>query len=361
MVDLVLFDMPYGLYDTNEHQWDRVLSQNELRELMNQLSAVNKRDNCYLVFFCSPWQMGQVRKVLMESAYKQVMPLHWFKPNANQTGLFRYIPAVEYAVVAYKGDRKAAHVGLANPPEERLNVIDCKSVTAPFRYMGEVLNPCQKPVDLIVHIIRHHCPQGGRILSLGFGSGTDIIAALSAGCDVIGVEADARQFSGAVERIGMWVGRHLSGEGASPEGSLASDAEPQKDGQAAQVLAPAEASSSDALAIEFCVACGEGKEVAKLVVCSGCGGLHHSTLEKCCYYCRACFEAAGETFCRKACHDEKYKDGTHPVDEQSGQVFHLHLLFILCIFPIVSCDLLYCACIFMYFRHCHFPIMTNCI
>jgi DNA modification methylase len=316
-VDLVIFDMPYGIYNPDEVPWDRPLSDVELKELMRQLGAANAKDDVFVVFFCSPFQMGKIKDVLEEFGYKSIMPLFWYKPGCNKPGLFRYIPAVETAIVAYKGSRKEAHSGMKQAPEERQNLFNYQPVSSPFRYpIGQILNPAEKPVELMTHIIQSHCPTGGLVLSLGFGSGTDIIAALGCGVNVIGVERDDVQFTGGIERIRKWLVDQETGT-TSPSkltrrpgrSEAADDDDRASEGKTDDVLSQflSEEISEPALPTK-CIVCSHGADMGPLIPCPGCLAIYHSKNAFCRYECKSCFTKNGIYYCSKMCHNENATD-----------------------------------------------------
>ena len=75
------------------------------------------------------------------------------------------------------------------------------SVLAVRSEHGRAVHPTQKPVDLLLPLIRYACPQGGVVLDPFAGSGSTAIAAREAGCRAILIEKDERFASIAERRV----------------------------------------------------------------------------------------------------------------------------------------------------------------
>lgn len=79
------------------------------------------------------------------------------------------------------------------------NVWDFKVVQA---YQGK--HPCEKPLDLMEHIITTSSMPGDVVLDLFTGSGSTAIASLNAGRKFIGSEMGAVEFDMAVGRLSLF-------------------------------------------------------------------------------------------------------------------------------------------------------------
>jgi len=109
------------------------------------------------------------------------------------------------ALVCTKGERSKVWQHWSVDYRERHNLVSMPAVTTLSKFEGKVVNPTQKPVKLMEDVIARHCPPGSTVLVLGFGSGTDLIAAMSARCNVIGIEADPFQFKAGLARLRAFV------------------------------------------------------------------------------------------------------------------------------------------------------------
>ena len=69
-------------------------------------------------------------------------------------------------------------------------------------YKGK--HPCEKPIDLMRHIVQRSCPPGSIILDPFCGSGTTGCAAVLENCDFIGIEMNPEYADIARARIAHW-------------------------------------------------------------------------------------------------------------------------------------------------------------
>lgn len=70
-----------------------------------------------------------------------------------------------------------------------------------IRKFGGVINPCQKPVDLYIEILKLYAKKGDKILDTHLGSGSSRIAAHQMGFDFYGTEIDKEYFLAQEERF----------------------------------------------------------------------------------------------------------------------------------------------------------------
>ena len=66
---------------------------------------------------------------------------------------------------------------------------------------GEVINDCQKPIELARLLISNHISPGGNVLVLGSGAGGEVLGAVAAGCNVVCVEKDEKQYNGLIAHL----------------------------------------------------------------------------------------------------------------------------------------------------------------
>lgn len=66
---------------------------------------------------------------------------------------------------------------------------------------GCAVHPTQKPVELLEHLVRYSCPEGGSVVDCFTGSGTTGVACMNTGRSFIGIERDAGYFDIACQRI----------------------------------------------------------------------------------------------------------------------------------------------------------------
>jgi len=68
---------------------------------------------------------------------------------------------------------------------------------------GRAIHPTQKPVDLVLPLLRYACPVGGSVVDPFGGSGTTALAAAIAGCDATLIESDTAHIDAAAKRLGL--------------------------------------------------------------------------------------------------------------------------------------------------------------
>ena len=66
---------------------------------------------------------------------------------------------------------------------------------------GQRKHNCQKPADLLSHLVKSHCPGGGVVLDFCMGSGSTGVAAVSAGRRFVGMELDSEYFVTASKAV----------------------------------------------------------------------------------------------------------------------------------------------------------------
>lgn len=198
--------MPYGLFQARKGtaSWDIRFSEEELTILFTGLNFKIKNNAHSFIFFVPIDYVALLRDVASKFGYGNFDTLTWIKPNLASYGFNRLIPATEFAVVGYKAISRAQYFKPAMPPHclERQNYF----IFPPVRKFtintdGSITNPHEKPAGLLVKWFRMFTQPGGTILSLGSGSGTDIIAGIASGCNVISIEKDETQYTTSVVRV----------------------------------------------------------------------------------------------------------------------------------------------------------------
>jgi hypothetical protein len=234
------------------------------------------------------------------------------------------------AVLAYRGVRGKAFK-LPQYPQDRHNGLDFNAVTTFFKYEGRVLNPCQKPIDLMQFLISRHLAPGSTVLSLGSGSGTDAIAALASGMNVIAVEGDEKQFLGGRYRIRAWVAQQLEPKpvGKGKKSTFAADdAEPSpelsKEGKEEKKEDAEEGPS------QMCAVCGgRNSKDDPITSCVECGAKIHTYQYGCHHNCAECTtQRRSLLFCLRMCHDKHFETLPHilpksPLKSRSEVIFSL--------------------------------------
>jgi len=75
------------------------------------------------------------------------------------------------------------------------------SVLAVRNEHRRAIHPTQKPVDLLLPMLRYACPPGGVVLDPFAGSGSVGMAARAVGCNSVLIERDQDHAVGAMRRL----------------------------------------------------------------------------------------------------------------------------------------------------------------
>ena len=186
---------------------------------------------------------------------------------------------------------------MSTDPKKRHNYIACKPVSTYARDDdGVVINPCQKPPEIMKWLCSNHLAPGSTVLVIGAGAGGEVIGAVQACCNVVAVEKDKRQFD-ALQSI--LVSMVTSSEVAMERTQKANYVEGS---EASSSAAGSDVSFDDSEKATnvTCLECGQLIDPAAVDVnrvCSVCkvsGPLH----EGCCaqlkdgsYMCHSCYES----------------------------------------------------------------------
>lgn len=219
-VDLILSDPPYGI--TNE-PWDVPLPTQEFWE---GLRRILKPCGTILMFAMEPFasEMRLAARDLYKYDYvwKKSRKTHFTHCESRPLGEFESI------LVFGKGNTtRTSKTRLTFNPQKRqvsggqeahplrskhrrknniteayqdhgcpTNIIDFPSVP-----ILQKTHPCQKPVELIRHLILTHSNEGEMVFDPTFGSGTTLVAAMQTGRASLGFDITESYYQMALERI----------------------------------------------------------------------------------------------------------------------------------------------------------------
>ena len=189
----VLFDMPYGI--TGE-EWDKRLDAKKMDRILKQVAATTKSKKWFSFNWHSPEMTTDVLASLKKNSYQEMQHLCWYKPgHFTPTPVSSYTSAWEMGTIGFHPSRIEVPFNVSSDARERHNHISVPSLTTKHKDSdGEVINSCQKPPELAKWIVSSHCFPNTWVLVLGAGAGGEILGALQAGCNVVAVEKDKRQF-----------------------------------------------------------------------------------------------------------------------------------------------------------------------
>ena len=197
--------------------WDVPLEPEQFDNLLRQIQAVKTDLASVVMFWHSPHQQPMITTKLQEHGFTNITDFYWYKANANQAGTTHFVRAVEVATIAMKGGRSLGYTTLPSDHIQRHNHITQDSVVSLSKDGGRIINPSEKPPELFERIFKLLALPHSKVLLLGFGSGSEVIGALSAGLDVVGIENDPKQFSSACNRIRAWAALETKPSESEPE------------------------------------------------------------------------------------------------------------------------------------------------
>ena len=113
----------------------------------------------------------------------------WAKPNPLPTCNNKYLPDVEYIVHGFKKGRLFGEY----QDKQSFFVWPCKE--------KETIHPNEKPIALMIKLIKLGTKPGDLVLDPFMGSGTTGVACIQTGRNFIGIEKDEGYFKIAEKRI----------------------------------------------------------------------------------------------------------------------------------------------------------------
>jgi hypothetical protein len=185
-VSLVVMDMPYG-YHGATHMWDQVaVTEHQIKTSVSlALSKCSHSKRLTVAIFCDITMHPRVSAVISTLCDRHVT-LYWRKINPMGTGNRDggYDQCMELIVLGFvKCDRDGeAFPAFSNyinwtVGEDRANFLAARPAIKKQRVKLEsgvsvVLNPCQKPVHLLVQLITRLTRPGDAVLDLFSGTGS---------------------------------------------------------------------------------------------------------------------------------------------------------------------------------------------
>jgi hypothetical protein len=190
----VFFDAPYNELKCN---WEYQITEDILVRILKQIQAVHLGDWQICAIMHKPTDTPIVMSALEKQGYCQMNQFYWYKGKEHQTKtpVSSYTSSVEIGTIGFLPDRSKCKWFMGTDPRKRQNHFEFKGVTKYYKYdNGEIVNPCQKPPELLRWLCGNHLSVGSTVLVLGSGSGADVIGATQSCCNVVTVERDQKQF-----------------------------------------------------------------------------------------------------------------------------------------------------------------------
>lgn len=183
----------------------------------------------------SIWVFGSLRFLaplfaeMAQHGFRYSQDVVWEKQNGTGFHNDRFRRVHEHAVMFYRGSWADVYHSAQFTNDARARVVRKKEKPAQWhgatgsttyvsedggpRLMrsvmqvrnehGRAIHPTQKPVELLLPLVRYSCPPGGVVLDCFAGSGSTGIAAEVAGCDAVLIEKDPDTAQDARLRLDM--------------------------------------------------------------------------------------------------------------------------------------------------------------
>jgi len=210
-IDLVLTDPPYNISQKNKifrnyrngkqadisfdyGEWDYGF---DVLPVLEETKRILK-DFGQWIIFCSEQQIGMYRKWLGENGhFKQI--IIWEKTNPlPQFRKCAYRQATEIIMWAYKNKppKKEQHFNFLSQ-EEMKNIFKIPICGGNER----TKHPTQKPLKLVIELLKRHSFENDLVLDPFLGSGTTAVACKMLGRRFIGIEINEEYYNIAINRI----------------------------------------------------------------------------------------------------------------------------------------------------------------
>lgn len=202
-IDLILTDPPYGIDYATHSRKKKMISTAKgiksdkshitfplLREFAKEAFRVLK-DNRHLYMF-TRWDVLCPTMRIVEKFFDIQCVLIWDKGERRGMGDLRFYGLTyEMIIFALKGDKRGV-LGGKRPK----SVIKCKPIPS-----GKLVHVHQKPVKLLVQLIKNSTREGEIVLDPFIGSGMTYIACIRTNRRCLGFELDKKVFEIAMEQV----------------------------------------------------------------------------------------------------------------------------------------------------------------
>lgn len=220
-VDLIIADLPYG---TTRSNWDSVI---DVSSLWKHYERVAKKDAPIVLTAAQPFTSFLVQSNLKLFRYEWI----WEKTHATGHLNAKIAPlrAHESILIFCKGSPKyypqktIGHERKVSKKKPQLSGVygEAKKITqydSTERFPRSVqkfksdkqrinIHPNQKPVELIVYLLKTYSLEGDFVLDNCFGSGTTAIACMQENRIFYGIEKDLSFYNSAINRIKNFQGK----------------------------------------------------------------------------------------------------------------------------------------------------------
>jgi hypothetical protein len=165
-VDLGIWviDPPYGLLKA---KWDEPFSIDQWKDLFFKIKTVDKTTDPYVFIFSHTGILSNILAAAKLSGFVLAQRLAWFKPQTATTGAIpKYQNQLEDILIFIPKDGSSLYFSWAEGiSEQGSNVLVYPAVKVHAKDGdGEILNPAEKPWQVLFRFIRTHFKEGSQVL-----------------------------------------------------------------------------------------------------------------------------------------------------------------------------------------------------
>ena len=136
----------------------------------------------------------------MEYKFVNIQTCYWYKDNVPSEGGHRFVSSVECMVLAWKKSNTPQYWNFGAKVKQRHNLLQF-GIDKPYKIEGAIVNPCQKPLELMKFLLTCFCHPGGLVLDICGGSGSMALACYDFGADCIYVDKLESMVLAAIQRL----------------------------------------------------------------------------------------------------------------------------------------------------------------
>jgi DNA modification methylase len=147
------------------------------------------KQQAHAYIFCDLDNFHELKRWMLDAGWEvHRTPLIWYKPSGNRTPWVNYGPQRQYELILY------AVKGKKNCNSIAPDVLTHRSDT-------NLGHSAQKPVSLLVELLKRSVRAGDSIFDPFMGTGSTIAAGHELKCTVTGIELDSNSYGIAVQRV----------------------------------------------------------------------------------------------------------------------------------------------------------------
>jgi len=206
-VDLILTDPPYAIsrktgfsalgknsverfaVSMEFGKWD--IAEIDVKKLSEAMYRVLKTGGTAIVFY-DLWKFNYLASAMEKAGFKQLRLIHWEKTN----------PVPLNSKVNYlTNGREVAVLGVKRGKPTFHGEYDNGVYKYPIPNNGKRYHPTQKPLELMIDLIKKHSNKGNTVVDPFLGSGTTAVAAVNNGRKFVGCDTDEKYIKIARDRV----------------------------------------------------------------------------------------------------------------------------------------------------------------